>query len=480
MAITIIYPDIPRSVLARLLDLAGKSDGISPRPLLGEPAILNTDQLSELYAGGYIDLPEKGAVQLSRAFNQVAQMLLNPHTNVTLRIWGKDSVCGETNIQFPRDMIQGKGVILNQIGSMYRISAFVEDSDVTKLFSQSFPIGKEQDIDFAFEGQFDGSVAAVLFGVLDLARNHVKSGMRPGESIIDYGFSVQQLYDYLSKNWGWTGFKDLLTYIVPAGIMPEPPSLLQTVDGLRSLVKVGLLHEDKKDRFSIFPGLEPLVNLTVKLQSGIQWQRVARMDSGELVASNRIYLFGDRAFILCLTPTVAGRVYIARAKKQEITDFILDEITAGLNNAPARATRTKPTAVPQPKVIASAAAMPKPPVAAPAPVSPSAQRAVPSSAPSPAPAVPLATPKYCNKCGASLKPDAKHCNQCGAPVISHAAPDSTVCPQCGQIQKPGAKFCNKCGATLVGQTPSSANVCPQCGRQLNPDAKFCPGCGRKL
>ena len=59
MAITIIYPDIPRSVLARLLDLAGKSDGISPRPLLGEPAILNTDQLSELYAGGYIDLPEK-------------------------------------------------------------------------------------------------------------------------------------------------------------------------------------------------------------------------------------------------------------------------------------------------------------------------------------------------------------------------------------------------------------------------------------
>ena len=430
----ITFSDIPSSVLAGLLDIAGNAEGISPRPLMGEPGELDPHQLAELYAGGFINLPEDAGIILSPAFLQVAQVLLNPHTNVTFRIWGQDNVCGETNIQFPRDIVQGDGVILNQIGGFYRISAFIEDSDVTELLGKALTGGREENIAFEFDGHFDAPVAAILLGALDLARNHARSELGPGETVADLIFSTQQIIDYMSERWAFTSFKDLITYIVPAGMMAEPPSLTQTVDGLRSLVKAGALKESKADRYQLSLALEPLVNLTVGLQAGMQWQRVALMDSGELMVSNRLYLFGDKSFILSLVPTLRGKVFISRVRRKEITDFILDEITASLVPSPEEA----PTRGTENGHHAPDARYSPPP-----PFSPIQQ----------------------------------------GPGI----PETFACTNCGFISGKGALFCGKCGTSVIRvltplppPLPSLSKICPNCNKTLGLNTNFCSGCGKPV
>ena len=437
------FADIPRSALAALLDMEGKSQGISPRPLLGKPCKFNPHQLAELYAGGFIELPNKPTVTLSPAFVQVAKVLLNPHTNVTFRLWGKDSKCGETNIQFPRDIVQGDGVILNQIGRIYRISAFVDDSDVTKLVGQAIPDAREELSDFEFRGLFEVPVAAILFGALDMAREQARNAKKSRDSVTDLVFSTQQLYDYMFERWSFTGFKDLLTYIVAAGMMAEAPSLSQTVDGLRALAKAGVLKENKADHYQLLVAMEPLVKLTAGMQSGIQWQRVTLMETGDQVVSNRMYLFGDKSFILCLAPTVAGKIYISRVKRQEIIDFIVNEIMAKLEPLRDKAPAHRPAAAPA--------------------------------------AAPATAGAFCTQCGAALRPNAKHCSNCGAPVVAKAAPATPTCPKCGASLKPGAKFCSKCGTVITGQpAPTGQATCPKCGHTLKPGAKFCANCGTRI
>jgi hypothetical protein len=459
----ITFSDIPRSTLACLLDVAGKARGISPRLLMGEPSDPDRHQLSELYAGGFIELPDKPVTNLTPAFAKAAQVLLDPHTNLTFRIWGKDNICGETNIQFPRDIILGNGVMLNQVGRMYRISAFVDDSDVTKLIKDAIPAPREVNIDFDFKAQFESPVAAILFAVIDLARIQARSAAKQAVSVSDAVFSSQQIYNYMFDRWSLTGFKDFITYVTAVGMMAEPPSLSQTADGLRLLVKGGVLKENKKDYYSLIPGLEPLVKLTVGLQSGVQWQRISLMDSGDVIVSNRMYLFGDKSLMLCLAPTSQGKLFISRVKRQEIIDFLLDEITASLQPSPDKAPVPRPTTIPAPRP----STMP-----APRPTS------IPTTVPAAAPVAPVAS---CTQCGAALRPNAKHCSKCGAAVVKAASATST-CSNCGAGLKPNAKFCAKCGSVVAGQAQAQSvqNTCPNCGRQLKSGAKFCAGCGTQI
>jgi hypothetical protein len=469
------FSDIPRSVLAHLLDVAGKAECISPRLLMGNSGELDPHQLTELYAGGFIELPKDSAITLSPAFVEVAQVLLHPHTNVTFRIWGRDNICGETNIQFPRDIAQGDGVIVNQIGGYYRISAFIEASDVTELLGKALPSGREENIAFEFDGHFDAPVAAILFGTLDLTRNHARSGLRPGETVADLIFSTQQIYDYMSERWGLTSFKDMITYIMPAGMMAEQPSLSQTVDGVRSLVKAGVLKETKVDSYQLSLAFEPLVNLTIGLEAGMQWQRVSLMDSRELILSNRIYLFGDKSFILSLVPTLQGKVFISRVRRKEIIDFILDEITASLEFSPEEA--------PAPGMenghhVPDARYSQTPPLSSHIQQSPGISEAL-----------------ACNNCGFIFGKDAVFCGMCGTPVEKLIAsqppspplsPQSKVCSNCNKTMGLNAKFCAGCG-TLVEKAvaplphlpiPPMAKVCLNCKIALGPNAKFCTGCGK--
>lgn len=461
--------DIPRSVLALLLDGVGKPGKMSPRLLMGDAGTIGPREKAELYAGGFIEIPDGSKVRLTSQFVKVARVLLNPHTILNIRVWGNNAVSGETNIQFPRDIMTGNGVILNQIGRMYRISAFVDDSTVVKLAGQAVPEPKEQDLQFEFKVHLDNTVIAVLFGIIDLARKQAAKKPEPVTSMI---FATSDVYNYMFNHWTLTGFKELITYVAAIGVMPEAPSLTDTVDGLRVLAQAGLLKENRRDSYSLTKAAEPLARLTVGQPSGLQWQRVCLMDNGDQMVSNRTFLFGDKSLMLCLAPTVKGRMFISRVRRKQITDFLADEVMFTLSPVgsklavtPAKAAALKPKVVPP--------APPQPPThREPQPVA-----EVPAARPSPA-AADAVPALQCTNCGAGVLPGKKFCAKCGSPV---APPAAAACPACKSPLKPGIKFCGKCGAAIgrVSAKPASP-ACPNCGRPLKTGAKFCNACGAKI
>ena len=321
------FSDIPRSVLALLLDVVGQPKSMSPRFLMGDPATPDPPMLAQLYGGKFINLPEKPDVTLTPEFVRVARVLLDPRTNVTIRIWGNNSMSGETNIQFPGDILGGNGVILNQIGRMFRISAFVDDSTITGLIRDTIPKPAEKEIHFNFKAHLDNTVAAVMFAIIDLARRKI-AGTQRLVPLVEMVFTAQEVHDFMYNRWAMTGFKDLITYITAIGLMTEAPSLQDTLDGLKVFAQAGFLRDVSNDRFGLTKGLEPIARLTVGQPSGFQWQRISLLDNGDQLINNRTFLFCDKSLMLCFIPTVKGRLYIARTTYKEITDFLNISATA--------------------------------------------------------------------------------------------------------------------------------------------------------
>jgi hypothetical protein len=318
--------DIPRSVLARLLDMAGKPTDLSPRLLMGNPSELYPFQLAELYASNFIELPEGSNFKLTPTFLEIASVLLNPKTNLTFRIWGDLNICAETNVQFPGHIVDGGGVILNQVGTRYQISAFVDQSDIFKLIWPLIPPDSEQEINFDFEGHFELPIIAVLFGFIDLARRKAKSGVaQAGDDIMTS--SLQQVNDYLSNQWGLTGFEDFITYIAVAGTKYNPPSLSQILESLITLTDVKVLIKETGDNYTLPPVFVPLVTRTIGDQAGFQWQRFTQLPSGELLWSHRIFIITDSSIIIQFAPTVGGKIFVSKVTPKQITDFLTEEVT---------------------------------------------------------------------------------------------------------------------------------------------------------
>ena len=528
----ITFSDVPRSILALLLDRVGEARGMSPRLIMGKPDKLSPQQIAELYAGGFIEVPDKPTLSLTPQFTRVARVILNPQTNLNIRIWGRDNICGETNIQFPRDIMQGGGVILNQLGRMYRISAFIDDSTVVKMMGDAIPEPIEQDLQFEFKAHLDNTVAAILFAVIDLARIRASKTKKP-ESALNMVIATQEVYNYMFDRWALTGFKDLISYITAVGMMPEAPSLTETVDGLRILVKAGLLKEIRTDSYGLSKAIEPLVRLTVGQPSGVQWQRISLMDNGEQIISNRMFLFADRSLMLCLAPTVKGRLFISRVRRKEITDFLADEIMATVTSAQPQAPAPRVAAAPRPVVIPPPIATPRPattppppkaqrpaapplpvatrrpavtppPVAPPPPIATRHPAAPPRAAATPPPVVPprpatptrpavtpppVVPPRPATSTRPAVTPSPVVPPRPATPTRPVATPPPAVAPaaatavhciNCGTELRPNAKFCPKCGATVgaskAAGTPVAA-TCPNCGQNLKPGAKFCSKCG---
>lgn len=85
--------------------------------------------------------------------------------------------------------------------------------------------------------------------------------------------------------------------------------------------------------------------------------------------------------------------------------------------------------------------------------------------------IPASTSVYCPSCHAANPEGAKFCNSCGANMKPQA--NVVICPNCKNENPEGSKFCNECGKLLA------ASVC-ECGAQLRAGAKFCNECGRKV
>ncbi len=385
---TVSYHDIPHTILAALLDFDGQAGDMSPRPLMGEAAPVTKHQLAELYAGNFIKLPKDSKVTLTPLFKRVAETLNNPATNVTFRIWGADNICGETSLLFPADIIDGEGVVLNQIGQNYRIAAPVGTAEMLDLLRPIIPPGGENSI--IFESHFDVPVAAVLFGLIDLVRQDKTSY-----------FGATEIYGFLQGQWGLTGFDSLVTYVAVAGILPHPPSLQEVEFALQVLLDADMIYGNTEDQYSVVARMMPLVEGFAEVIPGVQWQRVSKGRDGELLCSNRIFIIGNDGLILSFAQTVKGRIFIAAVSRREMLDFLLDEFMITL---------------PRPHEE-----KPEPP-----------------------------TDLTCGTCGSTVAVGRKFCTKCGASMVQKTQSkdilQETSCNSCGEKIDHNKKFCTRCGA----------------------------------
>jgi hypothetical protein len=316
-----VFPEIPRGVLARLLDMCGTPGPMSPRHLMGEPLPLSPLQIAELYGAEYLTRAAASPEALSPTFARAAQVLLNPTTNLTFRIWGADALCAETNILFPGDIVAGGGVALPPVDQHYRMAAFVEPDDIVADLRPVLPPKRDDESKrFDFDAHLDVGVAAVLFALVDLER-----AREDGNGAA--GFSEPEISGYLNGRWGFTGFDTLLSYVTAAGMRSRPPGVAEVEYGLGVLKDAGSVESVAPERYTLSKALRPLVALTRTLSSGLQWQRVTLLESGDTLLVNRIYIYGDHGLTLCLAPTVKSRMLVASVLRREVSSFVADEIS---------------------------------------------------------------------------------------------------------------------------------------------------------
>ena len=77
----------------------------------------------------------------------------------------------------------------------------------------------------------------------------------------------------------------------------------------------------------------------------------------------------------------------------------------------------------------------------------------------------------CPICNAQNAQNAKFCLNCGASMVT-----GLTCQKCGRTVKPDAKFCPECGEKVSAQK----SLCPKCGVEVKAGTKFCPECGSKI
>ena len=416
---TLSFPDIPRSVLARLLDLAGTPRDLSPRSLMGPPCRLNRKQIAELYAARIVDFNDDGSMRLSPEFAAVAGVALAPRTTVNFRAWGEGDGRLETSILFPGAIGEGRGVALNQIGMDYRIRAFVNDDAVIDMVRALLPAQDGPAMEF--ESLTDAPTAAVLFGIVDLAREKMKSAVREGIQPSPVVFTLEEIFRYLTEAWGLTGPKDLITYVAVSGLLPAPPGSTETVRAVGSLCEAKALVRTPSGAYLLAPVVEALARFSEGIRGGIQWQRASLLPSGEVEVSNRVFISGPASPILCFAPGGDGKVWVSAMRRRGLSGFLASEIASGL---------------PVPPVPAPAPPQPKPP------------------APAPPAAAPAGFGPLCAACGGEVKSGAKFCKHCGAkvdaagPAPLPSEPPKKLCHGCGTVVRPEAKFCKTCGTPL--------------------------------
>ena len=314
------FYDIPRDLLGTLLDREGHPGDLSPRSLMGSAGQVTRHQLAELYAGGFVQLPQGDQAPSTPEFARVAQVLLNPFTNMTLRIWTDESICSETSVLFPGDPLEDGGVILNPIEYGYRMVVPVGHRDVIRLISPALPPAGDDAPVCDFEGHFDGPVAAVLFGLIDLTRDQAGSqGTLPA-------YSAGDISAALSGIWGLTKFKHLLGYVTVLTQRPHPPSLTEVEICLERLVDAGAVVQHDKGVFTLASSLESLVRRLPEVLPGLQWQRHSLMDDGEVLTCHRIFVYGEDYLILAFTPMPQGWIHVASISAAALTDFVIDEM----------------------------------------------------------------------------------------------------------------------------------------------------------
>lgn len=307
--------------LAGVIDSAGAPGLLSPRSLLGAPA--------------------KFRAAATGALRDAAHVLRDPHTRITLRIWGGEEASAETTVLFPAAPAAGGGYLLNDVAGGFEVSGPVDAEQILALVA---PLVPPSAAGAPFVGQFEPATMAVLAALTDIAREDIRQDRivraLDGRAVPDsllvsvVPLAMLQLTTYLDGWWVLSRFDQLLTYAVALGGEPRPPQPPAVAAALSQLSSVGLIAIDDSQNITLTAAATPLLEAVFGLSAGFQWQRVSRLNDGNLSINERIVLLCAGGLILSLSVTAAGLLRLACPSRDEIAAFLASELS-GMADCPA-------------------------------------------------------------------------------------------------------------------------------------------------
>ncbi|MFK7911597.1 MAG: hypothetical protein AB8F34_13500 [Akkermansiaceae bacterium] len=320
-----IFPEISPAELATLIDVSGVSQSMSPRHTLGEGRTLTLEDWSRLFDAGYLDeaaMPSQET--LNPHFLQMANVLRDPATNLTVRIWAGEKDCADTNIQFPGSISDGRGVILlTGEDDQIKLSAYADHEHVIAIsapfLSWSQAAGSEDPLP-PFEALLDYDSAMAVCAAVDYT--HVKP-----PDVSHQSFSAEELYQFLIDRWGLTTFQELVTHGMSAIMAGEPPEKKAFSNSMPALVDGGIFKAEENDLFSLNMSFQRVARRISQPFAGLAWQRVAAVSDVELERSCQTFLAIDGG-VLRLAPGHPGFLYFELGDYSMVRDFLAAELAA--------------------------------------------------------------------------------------------------------------------------------------------------------
>jgi hypothetical protein len=307
-----------KAELAGVIDSAGVPGLLSPRSLLGAP--------------------EKSGLVVTGALRDAAHVLCDPHTRITLRIWGGEEASAETTVLFPADPAAGGGYLLNDVAGGFEVSGPVEAEQILALVAPLLPPSAPGT---PFVAQFEPATMAVLAALTDIARDDIRQdriaraldGRPVPDSLLASlePLAMLRRTTYLDGWWVLSRFDQFLAYAVALGGEAKPPQPPAVAAALSQLRSVGLIAIDDSQNITLTAAAAPLLEAVFGLCAGFQWQRVTRLNDGSLSINERIVLPCAGGQILSLSVTAAGLLRLACPSRDEISAFLASELTGAAN-----------------------------------------------------------------------------------------------------------------------------------------------------
>lgn len=422
--------DIPVTAMGPLLDLVGTPPerSISPRLLMGYPQPLSAHDRAALETDGVLSVEKDSGFHPDMAFEGAARVLLNPRTNLTVRLLAPAGEM-ETNVQFPAGPIEGGGVTLNRIQDRYRVKWHVSAFDIYSLLHNWFLLAVGDVPGHSFQALLDPFVATVFFGVADLLRSRNKLP-ESREVLSDLSFDKGELMEFFSGKESGGAAGDLRLYAALAMGRTVKTSGEDLDRVLPQLLISGALVQDAS-KYQATGVLEALGGSALHLERALHWHQVSLEDDGELSVMNRVAVHLGQDLMLVLDAMEEGVMIRAPSGKELLEDF-RDELGQSVSGHD----------------VATDAAVTKTPDQLYTGGDKSKSRRTEASLSTNGQALvqPTMAGRKCPSCRSEITERVKFCTKCGNPV-GHvtSAPEPLVCPKCDTQLRVGAKFCTSCG-----------------------------------